>query len=872
MIKTNMAPSRSRKERHEDFPNYLEELKSRVDIVDVARRHGITIDKHGHAQCFNQHDQKTPSLTFYEDSQTYHCFGCNAHGDAISLVQAVQGCPFWDAVNSLAHESGMELYQSENGFDPEVFGRVADCLEAAARIYHEWLEPDDSYLAERGISYETAKRFTIGRTRGRDDLCRILQERGIGADTLLMSGLVKTDGTDFFQDHIVIPIRSQGRVVDFYGRSLTENGGCHHWRLPNDRFRVGDGLFNWLPRASEIILVEGVFDALALIHNGFSNTVATFGTQGLKDRYVRKLARQKAQKVYICYDADESGTKAALRDAWSLADAGIDVSILDLPDGTDPFDFFANHSAADFQRIMNQAQAPLDREISRLEGSDDKLDNLLRRCHTMPPVTREQALKQISKKLSLSKQLLREQLTHLAQQEASIHESGAAEEITDAHQIRPALDVVDGKVLMAVKRVMRDSHSDVPRWVPWIVTSERKWFPFNQDELGRRGYFSTVSPAALEGLEQRYSAEAVSGFVEGTRSGDLSVTYERVGALLRQYLDFSDPNTYEFLTAWIIGTYVHVLFNYYPYVHFNGTKSVGKSKALRLLAALSFNGIWCVSISEASQFRLIESFQLTLCLDETEDLNQKQLGEKRALLLGGYEKGSGVYRTERRGDAFVPVRYNNFSPRALASIEGLEDVIGSRTVQIPMERSYDEEIKGREVAVSDPLFQAVRDDLFLVAMTYGAEIQRIYENMDKPEGLVFGDREYNIFRPIFSVGLAMKNPEVIARLVQFANDSYRQKIEDNNETAEENILLRYLVEKIFTDGDYRSDELHRGFIDFIRTQGLELQNPMSKSRMAKLMLKLRVCTKGSRTPDRKATYYSFEQQTVRQVAENYHAY
>ncbi len=111
---------------------------------------------------------------------------------------------------------------------------------------------------------------------------------------------------------------------------------------------------------------------------------------------------------------------------------------------------------------------------------------------------------------------------------------------------------------------------------------------------------------------------------------------------------------------------------------------------LKLLAILSCNGMWCVSISEASQFRLIEALQLTLCLDETEDLNKKQMGEKRSLLLGGCEKGSRVYRTDRRGDQFIPRAYNNYSPRALANIEGLEDILGSRTVKInrfPLKRN-----------------------------------------------------------------------------------------------------------------------------------------------------------------------------------------
>ena len=311
------------------------------------------------------------------------------------------------------------------------------------------------------------------------------------------------------------------------------------------------------------------------------------------------------------------------------------------------------------------------------------------------------------------------------------------------------------------------------------------------------------------------------------------------------------------------------MFNYYPYVHFNGTKLVGKSKALKLLACMSFNGVWCVSISESAQFRLIEALQLTLCLDETEDLNQKQLGEKRALLLGGYEKGSRVYRTERRSDSFVPRAYNNYSPRAMASIEGLEDVLGSRTVQIRMERSYDDAIKQREVALTDPELQALRDELFLAAMTYCKNINGIYETMEKPEGLHFGDREYNILKPMLAIGVATGSEKIVKSLKAFANESYKQKTEEHNESAEENIMLRYLLEKVIMDGAYRSDDLHGGFIQFIRAHGLDMQAQMSKGRMAKLMIKLKVCEKGARSKDRSATTYIFSRNTVVRIAQNY---
>src|SRR5208283_5258515 len=147
MVNPNASPVGARKDERQDFTYFIEELKSRLDIIQVAELHGMNANKQGQADCFNGHDEKTPSLKFYEDSQSYHCFGCGVHGGVISLVQHVEGWPFMQAVNSLAQEAGMAPLQSNNGFDPELYSRVSDCLNAAAEIYHSCLVPDDSYLA-----------------------------------------------------------------------------------------------------------------------------------------------------------------------------------------------------------------------------------------------------------------------------------------------------------------------------------------------------------------------------------------------------------------------------------------------------------------------------------------------------------------------------------------------------------------------------------------------------------------------------------------------------------------------------------------------------------------------------------------------------
>ena len=299
MVNSNASPVGARKDERHDFTYFIEELKSRLDIIQVAELHGINVNKQGQADCFNGHDEKTPSLKFYEDTQSYHCFGCNAHGDVISLVQHVEGWSFMQAVNSLATEAGMEPYQSNNGFDPEVYGRVGDCLSATAEIYHSWLLPDDPYLAQRGISYETAQKFMIGHARGKDDLQLELEQRGFTADTMVFSGLIKMDGTDFFQDHIVVPVISSGRVINFYGRSLNDNAGQRHWRLPNDRLKVGAGLFNLGYPLQRNDSGGGRVRCSGTDREWISvNAVATLGTQGLNGSL--PLAQKKTNQESVC--------------------------------------------------------------------------------------------------------------------------------------------------------------------------------------------------------------------------------------------------------------------------------------------------------------------------------------------------------------------------------------------------------------------------------------------------------------------------------------------------------------------------------------------------------------------------------------------
>jgi DNA primase catalytic core len=870
---------RGRKERKYDFVSYLDELKSRVDIIQVAEQHGIQVNKHGQAECFNGHDEKTPSLTFYDDTQSYHCFGCKTHGDVISLVQHLKGGSFQDAVNDLAQLAGMEPFQSDNGHDLDIYQRISSCLNTAAAIYHGCLKPDDPYLMGRGVSYETAQRFMIGVARGRDDLRLSLLGCGFDEETMILSGVVKKDGTDFFQDHIVVPVTHHGKVVDFYGRSLGENGGQRHWRLPNDRMKLGDGLFNWNPRAQEIILVEGIFDALALIENGFDSAVATMGTNGLKDHHLRLIGNSRVDRILFCYDGDESGQASAVKIAYALESREKNVRIVELPSGQDPCDFFQSHQQEDFKALIEEALNPFEHELHRisgLPGREEQLckvrDDLLPRVKKADPICQPDLIKKIHEELDIGVRALNEQLRLI---EVPLDSGVSAEEseVLDLQTINPALDLVDGTMILLAPQKVRSAGNPIPRWQNTVITSARESFVLTHQELSARDWHApSLERVDVRIAEERYSRQVIEGFLNGSLNGDIAAAFREIRRTLKLYLDFTDERTYDYLACWIIGTYFFPVFSHYPYVHFTGPKGSGKSQCLHVLRNLCHNGKIAGSMTLAVQFRLIGALQPTLLFDEMENLGQTQHTELHRMLKYGFERnGPEVWRMESSQNRMEMSSWSVYCPRAFASIDGMEDVIASRSVQIIMERSYSEEIKNRTVNADDPIWQKLRDQIFLVTMEEGQHIKRIHDTLQKPHQINYSGRDWDIFKGILVVAEAIGDEQVKERVIGFAVQSHRNRLEQDNDNSPDMIILNYLSEVVTTSGWYELGALHKGLTEKATSQGLDLQGAMTKERFGKRLSGLKVYEKRHRVNrnGEKVMEYWMEPNTIIRKLENH---
>ena len=360
--------------------SFVQALLNRVDIVDVVDRY-VKLKRTGsnYVACCPFHSEKSPSFTVSPTKQFYHCFGCGAHGTAISFMMEYGGVGFVDAVKDLAQSVGMTVPDERSEHSQRRTEQSEDLhavLLAAARYYRACLKEAThavAYLKSRGLSGEIAKRFGIGYAPdGWQSLRTAFPD--YGAQALLAAGLVKQNEEgkrhDFFRDRIMFPIVDlRGNVIGFGGRVLGSSEPKYLNSPDTPVFEKGRELYGLyqarraIREAGRVLVVEGYMDVVALAQYGVEYAVATLGT-ATTGLHVQKLLRQ-ADEVVFSFDGDAAGRRAAWRalegSLPELTD-GKQVRFLFLPQGQDPDSYVRGHGKAGFEAALEQA-LPLSRYL-----------------------------------------------------------------------------------------------------------------------------------------------------------------------------------------------------------------------------------------------------------------------------------------------------------------------------------------------------------------------------------------------------------------------------------------------------------------------------------------------------------------------------
>jgi DNA primase len=377
-------------------PGFIQDLLARTDIVEVIGRH-VELKKAGihHKGRCPFHNEKTPSFTVSPARQTYHCFGCGAHGDAIRFLMEHTGIGFIDAVRELADRAGVRL--PEQDISPAERQRLAEqrdkrigiteALDRAMQHYRQALKGSPraiDYLKRRGLSGEIAARFALGYAAdGWRTLAGVFPR--YDDPVLVEAGLVIVQGEDGdeqkrydrFRDRIMFPIRSvRGEVIGFGGRVL-EPAEPKYLNSPETPvFVKGRELYGLyearsaLREAGYALVVEGYMDVVALAQLGFPQAVATLGTACTGD-HLAKLFRFTDQVVFS-FDGDAAGRKAAARALEAaLPHAGDTRSIrfLFLPPEHDPDSFVRERGSDAFAQAV-AAAVPLSSQLIAQAGAD----------------------------------------------------------------------------------------------------------------------------------------------------------------------------------------------------------------------------------------------------------------------------------------------------------------------------------------------------------------------------------------------------------------------------------------------------------------------------------------------------------------------
>lgn len=383
---------------------FIQDLLARTDIVGVVGRH-VDLKKAGinYKGLCPFHGEKTPSFIVSPSRQTYHCFGCGAHGDALRFLTEHHGLSFIEAVKDLAQEAGMAV--PEDDTTPQQRAQAAekreqqlgliDVLERAADHYRRQLKSSPravAYLKGRGLTGEIAARFGLGYApEGWRTLAGVFPRYDDPA--LAEAGMVIVQGADEgrseadqkrydrFRDRIMFPIRNvKGETIAFGGRVL-DQGEPKYLNSPETPVFVKGrelyGLFEartGLRTKGYALVTEGYMDVVALAQLGFPNAVATLGTACTAD-HVHKLLRFTEQVVFS-FDGDAAGRRAAgraLEAALPHASDTRSFRFLFLPPEHDPDSYIRAFGAEAFEAQVRNA-VPLSRQLLEHAAGDCDLN------------------------------------------------------------------------------------------------------------------------------------------------------------------------------------------------------------------------------------------------------------------------------------------------------------------------------------------------------------------------------------------------------------------------------------------------------------------------------------------------------------------
>ena len=364
----------------------VEEVRLKNDIVDVVSGY-VRLTKKGanHWGCCPFHNEKTPSFSVSGSKQMYYCFGCGAGGNVFSFIMNYENYSFPEAIKQLADRAGVNLpeqvYDAAAQEKADRRSKILECNKEAAKFFCYQLKTSKGeigyeYLTKRRLSEETIKKFGLGYAgKNGAEVVSYLKSKGFADDIIIESGIAnfseKYGMSSPFWNRVMFPIMDiHSRVIGFGGRVMGDGEPKYLNSQETPVFDKRKNLYGLnfarTARSGNIIICEGYMDVIAMHQAGFTQAVASLGTAFTAEQ--ANLLRRYTENVFLAYDSDGAGTKAAIRAIGILKEAGLSGKVINMKPYKDPDEFIKNEGREAFQERINNAENSFFFEIRILEG------------------------------------------------------------------------------------------------------------------------------------------------------------------------------------------------------------------------------------------------------------------------------------------------------------------------------------------------------------------------------------------------------------------------------------------------------------------------------------------------------------------------
>ncbi len=407
----------------------IEDLKGRAKISDfiLSSTTGKLRGNKGMALC-PFHGEKTASMSFTDEDNLFHCFGCKEGGDIFKYIQLIHNVEFQESVEIAAEKYSFNLSYTDSKFETNqkiLIEKIKKISEYFIKNMNEVKSNDAiNYLKERNLDGEDIKNFKLGFAEKDEkklvEYCKTIDITDIEFKKL---GLYSEKGNFLFRNKIIFPITNfRSEVVGFGGRALDDFGPKYLNSSESSIYKKNRTLFflpNFLKNVKEnkfAIIVEGYFDVIAFNKLGFNNVASPSGT-ALTVQQLNQISKY-TEEIYLCFDNDQAGIKATKRvlEIKNTINKDINLYCILLPDKFKDISEYYESGNKDIKSIISCKKDLIEFCVDNLiseHGETNKkkiITNFKKLSNYLSPLEKDLSIEYLGKQLGINKETLNKEL------------------------------------------------------------------------------------------------------------------------------------------------------------------------------------------------------------------------------------------------------------------------------------------------------------------------------------------------------------------------------------------------------------------------------------------------------------------------------